>query len=139
MAERSAAALHRLVMTLVLWGLTRLFPPSGTRRKVSTAIRTVVTCENMNDHARLVARVPARRRSPYSVDRAPLDGYASRMSRPYLPAGVDVAPTMPLSPRTAREKAAQFGRRTALVLAADFGVDLDTRDIHAVLDGVRVR
>ncbi|MGW3649368.1 hypothetical protein [Streptomyces sp. NPDC000878] len=40
MAERSAAALHWLVAPLVLWGLTRLFPPTGTRRKASTAIRT---------------------------------------------------------------------------------------------------
>ena len=29
MAERSAAALHWVGVTLVLWGLTRLIPPTG--------------------------------------------------------------------------------------------------------------
>ncbi|MFI1359232.1 hypothetical protein ACH4TV_37525 [Streptomyces sp. NPDC020898] len=147
MAERSAAALHWLVVPLAIWGLTRLFPPTGTRRKVSTAIRTAVTCKDIEDHVHLVARVPVQRRSPYSTDRGALDGSASRLSRPYLPALADMAPKEPLSPRTVSvrpywtgwERVAQFGRRTASVLAADFGLDVDTRNIHAVLDGVRSR
>ena len=147
MAERSAAALHWLGLVLVLRVLVRLFPPTGTRRRVPTAIRTVVTCENVKDHPHLVARVPAQRRSPYSSDRGMLDGSASRLSRPYLPALADMAPKVPLTPCTARvrpnctarERVAQYGRRTALVLAADFGLDLDTRNIHAVLNGVGSR
>ncbi|MFI1359530.1 hypothetical protein ACH4TV_39035 [Streptomyces sp. NPDC020898] len=144
MAERSAAALHWLRSVLVLRVLVRLFPPTGTRRKVSTANRTVVTCENVEGHACLVGRVPVQRRSPYSADRGALDGSASRLSRPYLPALADMAPMSPRTARvrpywTARERVAQYGRRTALVLAADFGLDLDIRDIHAVLDGVGSR
>ncbi|MFI1357323.1 hypothetical protein ACH4TV_27620 [Streptomyces sp. NPDC020898] len=146
MAERSAAALHWLVVPLAVWGLTRLFPPTGTRRKVPTAIRTVVTCKEVKDDVRLVARVPAQRRSPYSTDRGALDGSASRLSRPYLPA-LDMAPEVPVSPRTARvrpywtarERVVHYSRRTSLVLAADFGLDLDTRNIHAVLNGVGCR
>lgn len=136
MAERSAAALHWFVVPLAVWGLTRLFPPTGTRRKVPTAIRTVVTCKEVKDDAHLVARVPVQRRSPYSADRGVLDGSASRLSRPYLPALADMTSEVPSSPRTAGECVVQFGRRTALVLAADFGLDLDTRNIHAVLNRV---
>ncbi|MGW1716092.1 hypothetical protein [Streptomyces sp. NPDC002156] len=147
MAERSAAALHWLWVTLAIWGLTRLFPPTGSRRKVSTAIRTTVTSKNVKDHARLVLRVPAQRRSPYSADRAALDGSASRLSRPYLPAIADMVSGAAVIPRaarvrpylTARERVTRWGRRTTMLLAADFGVDLDTRNIHAVLDGVRSR
>ncbi|WP_330291348.1 hypothetical protein [Streptomyces sp. NBC_00576] len=147
MAERSAAALHWLLVPLVLWGLTRLFPPTGTRRKAPTAVRTVVTGKNTENHAHLAARVPAQHRSPYSTDHAPLDGAASRLSRPYLPTVVDMmsgVAVVPCAARvrpylTARERVARWSRRTALVLASDFGVDLDTRDIHSVLDGVRSR
>ncbi len=87
--------------------------------------------------------------APVAVQRRPglLDGSASRLSRPYLPALADMAPEVPVSPRTARvrpywttrERVTQYGRRTSLVLAADFGLDLDTRDIHAVLNGVGSR
>ncbi|UIX31255.1 hypothetical protein [Streptomyces sp. GQFP] len=91
--------------------------------------------------------MPAQRRSPYSTDRASLDGSASRLSRPYLPAIADMMSGATVSPRTARvqpywtarERVTRWGRRTTMMLAADFGLDLDTRDIHAVLDGVRVR
>ncbi|KPI25345.1 hypothetical protein OK074_6959 [Actinobacteria bacterium OK074] len=151
MAGRSAASPHWPVVALVLWGLTRLLPPGANRRRVPTAMRAVMTGENAKERARLVARVPARCRSPYSTDRAPLDGSASRLVRPYLPGldahPADQSPDVATSPRPARvrpywparERVARWGRRTALVLAADFGVDLDTRDIHAVAVGGEVR
>jgi hypothetical protein len=52
-----------------------------------------------------------RHRSPYGLH-APIDGAASPLVRPYLTVHED-------------EAALQQRRRLALVLAADFGVDLD--------------
>ncbi|MGW1713023.1 hypothetical protein [Streptomyces sp. NPDC002156] len=148
MAERSAAALHWVGVTLVLWGLTLLFPPTGTRRKPPAAMRTVVTSKNTGGPASLAVRVPTARRSPYSTDRAPLDGSASRLSRPYLPS-LDRVPetrtvmasrTTRVRPYSAtRERAVRWRRRTVSVLAVDFGIDVDNRDIHAELGGVRTR
>ncbi len=145
MAERSAAALHWAVVTLVLWGLTRLIPPTGTRRKTPTATRTVVTRKNPRDPVDRAVCVPAVRRSPYSTDRAPLDGSASRLSRPYLPALTEcLAPeavTAPGAARvrpywTARERVLRWRRRRVLVLAAHFRLDLDGRDIHTTVPAV---
>ncbi|WP_405818906.1 hypothetical protein OG241_27715 [Streptomyces sp. NBC_01390] len=109
MAERSAAALHWVVVTLVLWGLASLVPPTGTRRKPPPPTHTVAAGKVPRDHVHRTVRVPAARRSPYSTDRGPLDGSASRLARPYLPALADSVP------------------------AADLGIDADTRDIHAPL------
>jgi len=148
MAERSAAALHWVVVVLVLWGLTRLLPPTGTRRKPPASMRTVVTSKNAGDPAGSAVRVPAARRSPYSTDRAPLDGSASRLSRPYLPSLDRVPETRTvMASRTARvrpysatrERAVRRRRRAVTMLAADFAIDVDNRDIHAELGGVRTR
>ncbi|NEC86647.1 hypothetical protein [Streptomyces sp. SID12501] len=138
MAERSAAALRWLLAPLVLWGITRLLPPTGTHRMAPTAIRTFMTSKNSRDHVSLPARVPAQRRSPYSTDQALLDGSASPLSRPYLPELVEYAPeavttlrTAPVRPYwTAREPMARWRRRRVLVLAAHFPLDLDTRNIR---------
>ncbi|MET9656058.1 hypothetical protein [Streptomyces sp. NPDC006510] len=64
---------------------------------------------------RLAAHLPAAR-SPYGLDRA-LDGGASALVRPYLLA-------------SDRERVQQR-RRLALVLAADFGLDLDLHVVGA--------
>ncbi|WP_330288488.1 hypothetical protein [Streptomyces sp. NBC_00576] len=143
MAERSAAALHWVVVTLVLWGLTRLIPPTGTRRKPSTATRAVVTSKNAGDPRAPAECAPAVRRSPYSTDRAPLDGSASRLSRPYLPALMDSV-AAPRAARVrpywaARERAVRLRRLAITVLAVDFGISGDTRNIHAELSAVRAR
>jgi len=145
MAERSAAALHWLVVTLVLWGLTRLIPPTGNRRKPPTTAPTVMTSKNPRDLADRTVRVPAPRRSPYSADQGPLDGSASRLSRPYLPALMDAAPetrtvtalrTTHVRPnRAARERAVRLRRRTITALTKNFGIDLANRDTHAALSG----
>ncbi len=102
MAERSAAALHWVGVALVLWGLTRLIPPTGVRRKTPTTAPTVMTSANASDLAGSAVRVPTARRSPYSTDRAPLDGSASRLSRPYLPAFTDLVVHAELSAVGAR-------------------------------------
>ncbi|WP_330289635.1 hypothetical protein [Streptomyces sp. NBC_00576] len=92
------------------------------------------------------------RRSPYSTDQGPLDGSASRLSRPYLPAALADSPpetdavtttrtaTVHVRPNcAARERAVRLRRRAITVLAVDFGIDADTRDIHAELNAVRAR
>ncbi|WP_405768068.1 hypothetical protein [Streptomyces sp. NBC_01538] len=113
MAERSRAALHWALVALTLWALVRLLPATGVRRKSREEMRTGVTSENVKDYVYLFVQVPSLRRSPYSTDRAILDGSASRLSRPYLPALDDCQPP---------------GTVTSLV-----------RDISSVLDGVRSR
>jgi hypothetical protein len=62
---------------------------------------------------------PPTPRSPYNLDpHTPLDGSASPLVRPYLVA-------------VEREQARQSRRRLALVLAADFGIDLDRHVVGA--------
>lgn len=61
-------------------------------------------------------RLPAPR-SPYGLG-GPLDGEETALVRPYLAA------------HEARHR--QAWRRVALALAADFGIDLDERDLHGL-------
>ncbi|MEU2827306.1 hypothetical protein ABZ667_01340 [Streptomyces lavendulae] len=63
-------------------------------------------------------------RSPYGIEPppVPLDGQSDRLVRPYL-----------LAHENEREQARQRYRRLALVLAADFGIDLDPHVIGARL------
>ncbi|MDW4907156.1 hypothetical protein RB628_17825 [Streptomyces sp. ADMS] len=150
MAERSAGALQWALVALALWGLPLLLPATGTgtRHKVPIAVRTVATSKNVGDYPILSARVPPSRRSPYSTDRAPLDGSASRLSRPYLPALTEClaaeAVTALCAARvrpywTARERVLRWRRRRVLVLSAHFRLDLDSLAIHTVPAGNGVR
>ncbi|MFI1947077.1 hypothetical protein ACH46F_24930 [Streptomyces virginiae] len=63
-----------------------------------------------------------RHRSPYGLETPvlPLDGRDARLVRPYL-----------LTHENTQERARQRYRRIALVLAADFGIDLDPHVIGA--------
>ncbi|NEC88947.1 hypothetical protein [Streptomyces sp. SID12501] len=106
-----------------------------------------MTSRNVRERGHLVARLVIPR-SPYSTDRAPLDGAVSALSRPYLPEHLYVRPSevaaaacaVSVRPHwTARERAVRLRRRAVAVLAADFRISFDTRDIHSVLDGVRAR
>lgn len=147
MSERSAAALHWLVLILALWVLTRLLPATGARRKTLTATRRPMNRADVHDQVRLVVRIPAQRRSPYSTDREPLDGSESRLSRPYLPALPDSVPEADTTPRTARvrpywtvqERAMRWRRQRMPVPAAYFRLGLDTQNIHTVPAGGGVR
>ncbi|MGW0731198.1 hypothetical protein [Streptomyces sp. NPDC002851] len=58
-------------------------------------------------------------RSPYGLD-VPLDGDAGPLVRPYL-----------IDHERRQGRARQQRRRLALVLAVDFGIDLDTRNLYA--------
>lgn len=146
MRERSAVVLIGLLLPLVCWFL----PATGRRRKaVSESIRNAMKSENVKDQMHLVERLPVQRRSPYSADRGPLDGSASCLARPYLPSLMDAIPetatvTAPRATRVrpnraARERAVRLRRRAIAVLAVDFGIDVDTRDIHAELSAVGAR
>ncbi|AJF67045.1 hypothetical protein [Streptomyces vietnamensis] len=66
------------------------------------------------------APAPPAPRSPYGSD-VPLDGHASALVRPYL-----------LADEQRQERARQRQRRLAMVLAADFGIDLDIRDLYGL-------
>ncbi|KPI08918.1 hypothetical protein OK074_3442 [Actinobacteria bacterium OK074] len=124
MPERSAPAVHWVLVTLMLWILAHALPATGARRrKPSTAWRTPGQRTGVDGPVQAPA-APKPPSSPYSTDHAPLDATASRLVRPYV---------------CARETAARRRRRTALVLAADFGLDLDTRDIHAATAGGGIR
>ncbi|WP_370414121.1 hypothetical protein [Streptomyces fradiae] len=60
-----------------------------------------------------------RPRSPYGLGET-LDGADTPLIRPYL-----------VALERQEERARRRWRRLSLFLAADFGLDLDTRDIHA--------
>lgn len=146
--NRIAVALHRALCPVALLVLCLALPGTGRRRKAAREPRrTIVTSGNVKDQSHLVAHLVTPR-SPYSTDRAPLDGAASPLSRPYLPEHLDVRPsevaavsrTASVRPHwAARERAVRLRRRAVAVLAADFRISLDTCDIHSVLDGVRSR
>jgi len=89
-------------------------PGTGTRR--APARPAVLTPAREPYPPRPVAvRLPAHR-SPYGLPE-PLDGRAAALVRPYVVA--------------AEREHAQLRRRVALVLAADFGIDLDHHVIGA--------
>lgn len=145
MRNRIAAALHRALCPVALLLLCLALPATGRRRKATPQPRrTVMSSGKVKEQGHLVARLVTPR-SPYSTDRAPLDGASSALSRPYLPEHIYVRSSV--VPRaasvrphwTARERAVRLRRRAVAVLAADFRISFDTRDIHSVLDGVRSR
>ncbi|WP_406170082.1 hypothetical protein [Streptomyces sp. NBC_00996] len=105
--------MHDLIRR-ILQGLSLLLAPGTGRRRVG-ARPTPTTPARRSDKALTTAvshpiRLPLHR-SPYGLH-LPLDGTATRLVRPYLTAHE-------------HERAQQQRRRLALVLAADFGIDLD--------------
>ncbi|MFE7834678.1 hypothetical protein ACFU53_00945 [Streptomyces sp. NPDC057474] len=94
-----------------------MFAPGTGRRRAGS--RPAVPPPPLPEAPSLaVSRLPTPR-SPYSLDTdTPLDGAASPLVRPYLAA-------------VEREQARQSRRRLALVLAADFGIDLDRHVVGA--------
>ncbi|MCP9958742.1 hypothetical protein [Streptomyces sudanensis] len=92
-----------------------LFAPGNGRRRAGARPAEPVDAARSPRPGPGAWRLPAPR-SPYGLG-GPLDGEATALVRPYLAA------------YEARHRHAW--RRTALVLAADFGIDLDDRDLHA--------
>ncbi|MGV4981642.1 hypothetical protein ACVB8X_00645 [Streptomyces sp. NRAIS4] len=103
-----------LIRRTALWLSLLLTPGTGKRRR--THHRPHPTVVPLTPPPPPPARLP-RPRSPYGLA-APLDGTASRLVRPYLLVHE-------------QEAALQQRRRLALVLAADFGIDLDQHLIGA--------
>lgn len=99
------------------WLSLLLAPGTGTRR----AGRSPAHRAHPASPAAVQERLP-RHRSPYSSDHW-LDGAANRLVRPYLAAH--------------EREVTQQRRRLALVLAADFGIDLDHHLIGAGEAAVR--
>ncbi|WP_307835512.1 hypothetical protein [Streptomyces adelaidensis] len=89
----------------------------GTGRRRATCRNDTPTAAPGAAATRAAPPRPPAPRSPYGLD-TPIDGAASPLVRPYLVA-------------VEREQARQSRRRLALVLAADFGVDLDCHVIGA--------
>lgn len=102
--------IRRLVLRL------RLFLTPGTGRHRRPRHRPHLTAVPLVPPPAPPARLPLHR-SPYGLP-TPLDGTASRLVRPYLLAHE-------------QDAALTQRRRLALVLAADFGIDLDRHLVGA--------
>ncbi|MEH0648890.1 hypothetical protein QA995_05550 [Streptomyces scabiei] len=104
-----------LIPRALQW-LRLLFAPGPGKRRLPRHRPYLCLHVTAVRHSSAFASAPAssglpRHRSPYGLH-APIDGAASPLVRPYLAVHED-------------EAALQQRRRLALVLAADFGVDLD--------------
>lgn len=97
-----------LIRAFALWARLLFAPPSGTAHRPSPCARA----PRPGLRPALSPGLPAWR-SPYGIDDGLLDGEQARLVRPY---------------QRAHE---QRQRRLALVLAADFGIDVDTHLIGA--------
>jgi hypothetical protein len=106
-----------IIHALLRWFLDLLAPGTGKRRAASSPAPLARRTDGWYQSPAATACLPPHR-SPYS-HHAPLDGHASALVRPYLAAHE-------------RQCAQQRRRRVALVLAADFGIDLDRNVIGAV-------
>ncbi|MFC8097071.1 hypothetical protein [Streptomyces sp. NPDC057363] len=102
-----------IIHAFLLWALPLLLPATGQRR---ASTRTVPP--HTDDAHTGAPRLPLPR-SPYGADH-PLDGAAAILVRPYV-----------VACEHARERARRRRRRLTLVIAADFGLDLDRHVIGA--------
>ncbi|MGW6567059.1 hypothetical protein [Streptomyces sp. NPDC054975] len=116
--------MRNLIAALLAWLLGVLVPGSGRRR--SGALPATPPSARRTEEVRPVLRErfgprerTARPRSPYGLTET-LDGEATALIRPYL-----------VECERQEERARQRWRCLSLVMAADFGIDLDTRDVHA--------
>jgi hypothetical protein len=106
-----------LIPRALQWLRLLLAPGTGQRRK-SRSLRDPFPRLHLTP-VRPTVSLP-RPRSPYGLH-APLDGADTVLVRPYLAA----------HEREAEEAALRQRRRLALVLAADFGIDLDRHLVGA--------
>ncbi|MFG2127896.1 hypothetical protein ACGFNV_08855 [Streptomyces sp. NPDC048751] len=112
-----------IIHALLRWVLDVCAPGTG-RRRAGTRTAAVPTLAHETDAPGPAAvRLPVHR-SPYGLP-VPLDGRATAPVRPYVLAAERSHREREL------ERARQTRRRVALVLAADFGVDLDRHVVGA--------
>jgi hypothetical protein len=107
--------MHDLIRWTVQW-LRLVFAPGTGKRRAGARLVSPARVQWPDTACTAAGRLPAYR-SPYGLD-GPLDGGAVALVRPYIAAHE-------------QECARQRRRRLALVLAADFGVDLDRHLIGA--------
>ncbi|MFM9594269.1 hypothetical protein ACKI1J_20195 [Streptomyces scabiei] len=100
-----------LIPRALQWLRILFSPGTGKRRLIRHRPYLCLHLTAVRHPAPAPASGLPRHRSPYGLH-APIDGAASPLVRPYLTVHED-------------EAALQQRRRLALVLAADFGVDLD--------------
>ncbi|ULR51364.1 hypothetical protein [Streptomyces deccanensis] len=106
-----------IIHAFLRWALGTFAPGTGKRR-AGTGLHEPDTRYMPEAPLTTAAEGPPIPRSPYGLDQGPFDGSASPLVRPYLLA-------------VEREQARQSRRRLALVLAADFGIDLDRHVVGA--------
>jgi hypothetical protein len=111
-----------IIHALLRWILDMCAPGTGRRRALARPVAPVPAVEPETP-GRVAVRLPAHR-SPYGLF-APLDGRTAASVRPY------VLVTEWACHVREREESRQARRRVALVLAADFGIDLDRHVIGA--------
>lgn len=110
-----------IIHAFLRWALGVLAPGTGRRRM--TGPRPTPPHRGIPPHRpRTLPQTLPVPRSPYGLH-GPLDGAATVMVRPYVA-------------EAEREEARRSRRRLALVLAADFGIDLDEHVIGAVAKAV---
>ncbi len=110
-----------IIHTFALWILGVLAPGTGRRR--ADTCPAGQTPARMPEASRATVPWPPLRRSPYGVEE-PLPGEATAGVRPYVV----------LAERErerACERAMKRQRRIAMVLATDFGIDLDRHVVGA--------
>ncbi|MER6559886.1 hypothetical protein ABT300_19560 [Streptomyces sp. NPDC001027] len=116
-----------IIHALLRWTLGVFAPGTGRRRagarSAVPAVRVAQTPEARAVHRRLPTA-----RSPYGLA-GPLDGAATVPVRPYVLAAERTQHGGEQQQQWTRQ--AQSRRRVALVLAADFGIDLDQHVVGA--------
>ncbi|MFV6027780.1 hypothetical protein [Streptomyces sp. NPDC056264] len=116
--------MRNLIAALLAWLLGVLAPGSGCRRAGGllappASVRRTNEPQGLGERSSPTRGRSTRPRSPYGLGET-LDGEDTALIRPYL-----------LACERQEERARQQWRRLSLVVAADFGIDLDTRDVHA--------
>ncbi|OIJ90495.1 hypothetical protein [Streptomyces monashensis] len=107
--------MYDLIRRIAAW-LWQVFNPGpGMRRAGSRPAEPVLA--RRPEEPRTTTPWPPAHRSPYGLN-TPLDGSANAVVRPYLL-------------EDEHERARQSRRRLTLVLAADFGIDLDQHVVGA--------
>ncbi|MDX3518889.1 hypothetical protein [Streptomyces scabiei] len=111
----------RISHAFLRWALG-VFAPGTVRRRLTAARPAPPSRETPRHRPPALPQTLPAARSPYGLH-GPLDGGATVMVRPYVA-------------EAEREQARQSRRRLALVLAADFGIDLDEHVIGAATKAV---
>ncbi|WP_215455657.1 hypothetical protein [Streptomyces sp. ATCC 21386] len=106
-----------IIHAVLRWALGVLVPGTGRRRRAAASRVAALPLVIPRRRTRVLPQALPATRSPYGLH-GPLDGAATAMVRPYVI-------------ESEREQACQSRRRLALVLAADFGIDLDEHVIGA--------